>query len=1101
MFRAFNFRRLFTFTRVQISAVLVAALSITVAPAIAIDGETTTVTVNATFSRDGVAEQNPDLNRLYINVIAGEESVWFTSADSEDGQHFAFTDVPVLPDAEYFVWLGSFDEPVPGYLRVGDTMFLPDGTEVNEGLLVSWVGLESSPDPINLALESLDSGIGSICGSVVDLDADDALAGVTITATSNATIDGVKYIFNSRAAADVNGEYCFDNLVLGHSYQVSFDPWMQSDSTYSDANYRNASENVRVRESAPERTLTLYTKTEPNGEVTGDLSYSLTFVDPDGSPVSTSEFQIELWGIGGGVGGYSGSGNEATFDSLTAGNYQVNISDIDAGFRIAKMSTQISVSGEMGAENASEIVVYPVAAGSASISGQFNWAIDTEILTNSWVGLRAIDLATPWDLPDGVTFDSYAEVALGEDGTWTFTGLPAGEYRITYPFLNDEGTGQAWRSLESEIVTVADGQVVDLGIQSPELVESDGDTLVVKVKNSASRAPIEGVNCGVQIYDEIHTYATAQTDANGIAIFNNLFRGYTYDVRCNSWGEVWGIGGRARAVTIAAGVNNYIVPMETYDANAHASGRVVDSDGNPLEGIRVSAQQTWAYPDCECGDGFSVSDITDSDGRFQLDNFVIGREVQMDVTDRSEVLASTVFVYRADSSENVDLGDLTLRPGADVGGFVGDSTDLPVTADIILIDTSQGNRIYGRTNELGEIEFTVPVPIGTYKAFVATSWSNSAQQEQGFITESGSLTLAESDAATFAVSTPGELTVLPDVTSDAGGAISGRANFVDGEGNPITGSRLDARARLWVQSTGGGWERVEMPTGWASSEMNSEFSIAGLPAGNYKVCLSDYYTTINRFDEVCNGGESRADAAPLELNHGESIANVNVDLSFRQPDVAPQPVSLDELDPDLYLALEDQIQVISRNTGETVIQVDPDLAGQWVAAQLAPDAQSAPVVLNGLQSRQSASFNTLFNRTLSVSVTSWLQVAADGIVTIPSSMMAADQQGQIALLGFENNVLGWTDLSASNGGGSGGSGGGNGSNASSDESVETAELTAISDTPVETSASGGVEVQNAAGPEIVVETPAALMITVGLLILAIVGGSAVAVRRGRARNQ
>jgi hypothetical protein len=362
------------------------------------------------------------------------------------------------------------------------------------------------------------------------------------------------------------------------------------------------------------------------------------------------------------------------------------------------------------------------------------------------------------------------------------------------------------------------------------------------------------------------------------------------------------------------------------------------------------------------------------------------------------------------------------------------------------------------------------------------------------------LTLAESDAATFAVSTPGELTVLPDVTSDAGGTISGRANFVDGEGNPITGSRLDARARLWVQSTGGGWERVEMPTGWASSEMNSEFSIAGLPAGNYKVCLSDYYTTVNRFDEVCNGGESRADAAPLELNHGESIANVNVDLSFRQPDVAPQPVSLDELDPDLYLALEDQIQVISRNSGETVIQVDPDLAGQWVAAQLAPDAQSAPVVLNGLQSRQSASFNTLFNRTLSVSVTSWLQVAADGTVTIPSSMMAADQQGQIALLGIENNVLGWTDLSASNGGGSGGSGGGNSSNASSVESVETAELTAISDTPVETSASGGVEVQNAAGPDVVVETPAALMITVGLLILAIVGGSAVAVRRGRARN-
>ena len=402
----------------------------------------------------------------------------------------------------------------------------------------------------------------------------------------------------------------------------------------------------------------------------------------------------------------------------------------------------------------------------------------------------------------------------------------------------------------------------------------------------------------------------------------------------------------------------------------------------------------------------------------------------------------------------------------------------------------------------GQLEFTELVGEGYYNALVEI-WNNATTggaYARGWIDAGGNLTAAESDAYNFLVDQ--STTSVGDYTFGEGSTITGTAEFVDGDGNVLSSWSQFVYVKLYVENSEGDWEYSRNFSSYAAGD-GIAYSIGGLPDGNYKVCFTDPWTSVARYTLVCNGGaESLAAAEPITVSSGEVVSNVDATIEFRQPEAAPQPVSLDELDPEIYAALEDQIQVVSRNTGETVIQVDPDLAGQWVAAQVAPDAQSAPVILNGLQAPESSSFNSLFNKTLSVSVTSWLQVGVDGTITIPSSMMSADQQGQIALLGIENNVIGWTDLSASGGdsGGSGDSGSGSSSSNSTTEDVVETPAPTPSGTAVEKSATGGVAVQNNAAHEAVTETPTALIITVALLIIAIIGGSSVAIRRGRARN-
>lgn len=1073
-------------------------LGVVANPAVATaDVQLTDVSVHLSVSDASGNAVNPQMDQLFINVLVEGESVMYSSTGTEDGENFIFPDVPIYETAEYFVWLDP-ESKTPGFLKTGAPDSMADGMEYYPLLSSSWTGLSADPETIELEVEILDPIGGSVCGAVVNLENDTLLSGVDVSIESTATIGGVRYALKSSATAEESGTYCFDGLPLNYTYTVSFDPWSQEDSTYSDANYSSANESLQLRGNATNRSLLLYTWIEDDGNTpAGDLIFQLNVEDPDGNAVDVDGLNFIVEGAGG-YGTTSSGGNSVILTGLAPGQYTVRVQNQDGERRVASTSDVIVVSADDPAANDATFVVYTTPEGTGGIEGTLDWAVESDVLSGSVVSLTAISVDTPWNLPAGASFDAYYETSPNEEGHWAFENIPDGTYRVNYPFLDDEGSGQAWTTISEDIVTVDNGEFVDNGIQPYQLIESVGDTLSVKVKNSVTRLPVAGATCFVQIYDGIHTYQSVTSDANGVATFENLFRGYTYDVRCWSWGDTWGIGGRANAVTVHAGTNLYIMPFESYSNNGHATGRVVDANGNPLDGIRVSASQSWTIPDCECGDGFSVNDITAEDGTFQLDGFVTGRDVTMTVVDRSHELATSTFTYRADSADLVDLGDLVLRAGADVTGRIEDLDGNPISAGVILREIEIGNEIYGQSDVFGVVSFDEPVPLGDYSVFVATNWAALGQQEQGYITEEGELSLAEEDALIVTISDPEpEITELPTAVVGAGATISGTGTFVDAEGSPLSGNRYDAKAHFYLQ-TGDGWQEITRVYGWASSELGGHYSLSGLPAGHYKVCFRDYFTTTNRFAEVCNGGSSNLDDAPMIIvDAGETVTGINVEIKFRQPEAPPQPINFDELDQEVLAQLQDQIEIVETAGATTTVQLDVDLAGQWIAAEVIANVGAAPVMLRAPIKVQGIDVNHAAAPMAIPRVSEWLQVNALGEVELPTDQLSSSDGETLAVLSSDNILVGWTEVSIASATGGSGDGDTTGDIATI---FEDEPVTDLADGEVEKSTDGGVAADNTAGPAAAADPASGLYVTLALLGAVIVGAVTATVRRGRRAN-
>jgi hypothetical protein len=256
------------------------------------------------------------------------------------------------------------------------------------------------------------------------------------------------------------------------------------------------------------------------------------------------------------------------------------------------------------------------------------------------------------------------------------------------------------------------------------------------------------------------------------------------------------------------------------------------------------------------------------------------------------------------------------------------------------------------------------------------------------------------------------VTELPDVAVGSGATISGAANFVDAIGNPLTGSSYDARAHFYVQ-TGASWQAITMVYGWASSdEMGGQYQLSGLPAGHYKVCFRDYYTSINRFAEVCNGGTSNLNAAPIiVVDTGETVTGVNVGIKFRRPETPPQPINFDEVDDDVLAKLEDQIEILDATDDTIPVQLDVDLAGQWVAAEVTLDSSIAPRILAAANVVPRVDQRRAIAPMAVPQISEWLQVNSLGVVELPTSQVAAANGGQLAVLSSTNDIVGWTDIS------------------------------------------------------------------------------------------
>lgn len=989
-------------------------------PAVALEP---TGTKDLTVSVQGIYDDNPTAETFGVTPMSMQIQICGDDCDENGPLDYAtgvvdnltgetfFDDLPVYPGAHYqfSVDFERSEDASHGYPVESDGSSC-DGNGVCYVTDTSFVisDIDAAAAQVEMERHFVSLGAATMSGRVLYVGDLQPMPGVMLTAQSDVTFEGQRYARSMSIESGVDGDYEFTGLRVGSTAQVMFDPEGQTD-PYSDTSlYQGSSDGgFTVREGRSNYGVNLYVDTpdypdDGGGDGNGTGSWSAV-VQRDGSAIDfCADATVRSDDNGYSEQDYSCSG-EFSLTNLPNGTYVVYIDGYSSG--AATDSFVIDDTHQTVDSGPIEFISFPDPDSSVSFEAlnDDGESIASNI-TNAWMSPISVD-GVNQEIIDayGWGSESFYDEHFGDSNWWvddsglvTIDNLRPGTYRMEVSVGTDfteENLDFSWQQPQEFEVTVTAGNI-ELDPIISNRIESRGDELLVKVKDSETRAGVEGVNCWVNASpsDTSATTShqlTAMTDSSGIATFDYVLRDQTYDVNCDSWGEQFGRGIKRKAITIAAGVNKFAMSIDFLYPDATVSGRVVDPDGDPVEGIRVSAEFAFNYPDCRCGDGFGIVDYTDENGEYFLDDVLSGSSGAIRAYDRSRTFADWGV-----SLDNVDPGsqtmsDIVMKPGKSVAGTVVDGSGNAMDAEISLESTNGSFYSWGTADETGTIIFSRSIPVGSYvvRASTGDSWALGGHA-WGWVDENGDITVSQTDAQVFTVTEADAQLELGEITIGAGASISGTGSFVDAEGEPLELWNYYAMAELFVERNGE-WE-VAASEIWGgrygdiSSWSGSEYSITGLPAGDYKVCFRDIYSTGARYETICNGGVSDVDLAPvISVGEGEDIGGVDAVLKFAPPEVAPSLVDFDDLDEDLAGGI-----AIRKNAeGKPAIKLDADQAGRWVAVQHQVDGSSRAAVR--------------------AATIQWIAVDADGYVALPVSPKKVKKSVTFVALNDNNDPLGW----------------------------------------------------------------------------------------------
>ena len=149
----------------------------------------------------------------------------------------------------------------------------------------------------------------------------------------------------------------------------------------------------------------------------------------------------------------------------------------------------------------------------------------------------------------------------------------------------------------------------------------------------------------------------------------------------------------------------------------YATGRVIDTDGAPLEGVYVAGVGSKKV------EGVFRSDwdptVTDADGRFELASLHLWIDHQLFL--RKEGYGSLVYDFPADEGERerIDYGDLVMHPGGRIEGILRAQTGTPLPDHLI--------KLRGTNEDLGRFRPETEPLKGTW----VTAVRNSRTDTQG----------------------------------------------------------------------------------------------------------------------------------------------------------------------------------------------------------------------------------------------------------------------------------------------------------------------------------------------------------------------------------
>lgn len=337
-------------------------------------------------------------------------------------------------------------------------------------------------------------------------------------------------------------------------------------------------------------------------------------------------------------------------------------------------------------------------------------------------------------------------------GLARFKHVPAGDYRcdVAWPGSNsgmgvvmvfDNGEESEPEEPTGRLVTIKEGGTGELTMAAPlrstleGIILENGTPLVgARISVAKSGGPrmftsmIGGGDSGVR------------TDRDGRYLLENLDPGKVtitvkHDLRVMDFTE---------EITLDEGINEFSAKLEV----ATVSGRVVDPAGNPLEGIRISAEEVteggqrqmvmasvvMISDDDSEGGGMEMTSaigdgrkptITDSEGRFELRGVLPGKPLRVVAEGQNLTTARSKSMTIPDGSLRSGVV-LTMVPGCELSVRVVDKQGDPVPHALVGIDPIAEEGEGEAAGESGPRSTTNSDGIATFDTLKAGTYNVSA---------------------------------------------------------------------------------------------------------------------------------------------------------------------------------------------------------------------------------------------------------------------------------------------------------------------------------------------------------------------------------------
>ncbi len=847
----------------------------------------------------------------------------------------------------------------------------------------STVTLGSGDTTTKVRLKPYPSGPGSIAGIVSGEDADGntvplANAGINVSSPSG---------YSGYVTTSDDGSYSFLNIpaetVNINVNANGYDYWMRS---------------IRVSDTRLTRDVTL--KKLPVG--TGVIRGTLTNAESD-EPVEGIRVSI-----------------------AGTGQYQFTSTDVDGAYElkdIPKGTFTLQIDTGMNGANDYRPVDYwttsvTMLTASSVVTGK-DFALIPSPRGDSTVGGRVTDSRTGAAVAGAqVSVWSaaleYSKSVLADDsGNWVLSNLPAAtDYvvNIYASYLSTASDGSSYEyEYDREVLSLRSGETKTYNATLTSIVAGTG-SVTGKIKTSGAYqgedaagnpttvpaySGIEGVTISLVRTNGGFNDLTTKTGPDGTFTIAGLPAGQ-YRIYAEATGFAAAnvdpssyFGGGANSVggvdigtgreTFSANLN----PVLRGASSIHGAVLLDGETSTPAEGASIYALGT------ETGQSYWLN--TEDDGTFNLSS-IIPDEYKLSIypswSSSGSVgnYAPAKLTVDAISGELLELPPIALVPAATVSGTVA-TWDLgsPSGVFVTAFDSDDEAVGWAMTASDGSYELS-SLPPGDLTFQFSVSGQGCDCQGPNFKTSAYASTYWTGEpegnptAGTTISLSPGGARESINVTLQPGGSIAGVVSVEIEDANGVTsGGPLPRGKMVLVEAFAASDTAFSTPLSstWASSGAGGKYSLQGLAAGRFVVRFTDEWPG--------QKGYQVSTSRVTTVATGDVAAVVNVAMKQRPAPDVPAPVQ----DAGLLTlgAMRDAIDApASADSGSNItITVGLDQVGEYVMAYM----NSTPTALTD----------------------SWMQVSADGTITVPvKSSLAKGVTHTIVIQDVNGAVIGFTRM-------------------------------------------------------------------------------------------